>query len=118
MTDITYEEWEAKYKPLPMLETYGADFDVVCETDPKYVWTWVDGGDYSGYTAGVHIVNRMGYFVCQEPWEDEDLYVDIYEPYECEAVGHEFEQHERYDGKLINICKYCEMDEVDLEDND
>lgn len=114
--EITYDEFEAKYKPLPMLETYGADLELVQETDEKYIWTFVDGGDYSGYSAGFHYVNRLGYIICEVPWESEDLYVDLYEPDECEKIGHEFESRERYDGKYYYVCIYCEQDEGDINE--
>ena len=80
MTDITYDEWFDKYKPrlnehgeALMYETYSPYIDPILDIPENYIWTWVDGGDYSGYSAGFHKVNRMGYFVTEVPWEDEDV---------------------------------------------
>jgi len=121
--NITYDEWYEKYKPLGDLygnpitfETFGADLEAVQETKPEYIWTFVDGGDYSGYSSGMHFVNRMYYLICEVPFEeDEDLYVDLYEPDECESIGHVFEKRERYTGAEFNVCIYCEQDEDDLD---
>jgi hypothetical protein len=129
MSELTYEEWYETYRPLETtivtehgttsyiksFETYGEDLDKVLEVDPSYVWTWVDGGDYSGYSAGVHFVNRLAYFICTVPFVDDNLYVDIYEPDECEKSGHVYHKIERYDGKEYDVCDYCGEDKEDLE---
>ena len=121
--DITYEEWVEKYKPKlnedgdpHMYETYSPYIDAIMDIPDTYIWTWVDGGDYSGYSAGFHRVNRMGYFVTEVPWESEDVYVDIYEMTLCDMGEHVWVEHERYDGKMVTICEECEVDKD--EDND
>jgi len=123
--DMTYEEWVDTYKPISdehghpkMFETYGTDLEIVSVVDNSFLWTFVDGGDYSGYSAGFHFVNRLGYYICQVAWKDEDLYIDLYEPDECEKSGHEYETVERYDGKEYECCKHCGEDKSFLEEFD
>lgn len=78
---ISYADWLEKYKPVKnhidssasyegmMFETYGAELAFVqSKKDEWLVWTLVtddDGEDV--IVSGYHYVNRMGYFVCQEP---------------------------------------------------
>lgn len=75
-----WNEWEAKFKPKKnhlskyddtMYETYGEEAEYVQSVDPKYVWTYVDGDMSSLLVAGYHYVNRLGYYICEVPWEDE-----------------------------------------------
>jgi hypothetical protein len=122
MSELTFEEWLDTYKPilnkhgdLRAFETYGEDLDIVTNTNSDKVWTWVDGGDYSGYSAGMHFVNRMCYFICEVPFVDDNLYVDIYEPDECEKSGHSYQKVERYDGKEYDVCEFCGEDKEYLE---
>jgi hypothetical protein len=123
--ELTYEQWVDTYKPIlnehgdpRTFETYGSDLDLVNEVLPTKVWTWVDGGDYSGISAGWHFVNRMAYYICQVPFEDDSLYVDVYEPDECEKSGHSYQKVERYDGKEYDVCEYCGEDKEYLESYD
>lgn len=86
MTKITNHQWVTEYKPktrdgvpdeIRMFETYGTDLEIVKKTDNNHVWTLVDT-DY-GFPvtcAGFHFVNRIGYYVTEKPWTDEDLFVD------------------------------------------
>jgi len=87
---ISWTEWEEKYKPIRnpnspdpgfwgcMFETYGSDIATLEEmhVDGKYFWTLVDNNPNSVYLdiiSGVHVFNRMGYFVTEVPWEEEVL---------------------------------------------
>ena len=107
MTTTTYPEWEkeldlwdAKYKPqdnhfdgADKFETYGRDLDYVRsvhDTDPRRVWTLVDGDDGNLYIVdGFHLVNRINYFVTELPFE----------------------------GKFLEV-PYCIFDEQDEEEQD
>ena len=88
------EVWENRYKPITnplqpdeettLFETYGADYDFVMNADPKKVWTWVDA-DYGTYIiAGWHYVNRIAYYITEEPWTD-GVMVIPFEKYEEEV---------------------------------
>ena len=78
------EEWDAKYKPVTnhlddnasfdgvMFETYGEELDFVRAQPLNKVWTMVDGdNDEVVIISGYHLVNRIGYFVTENPWEDD-----------------------------------------------
>lgn len=90
--DIFYE----KYHPVKnhllesapwddcMFETFGEEVQYVCDVannpdTAKKVWTIVEDGGLS-IIAGYHYVNRLGYLITEEDWEDE------MESYECEEV--------------------------------
>jgi hypothetical protein len=59
MSEMTYEEWEMKYKPIPnhitgeccSFETYGDEVNFVASQDNHNVWTEMDGDN------GVYLVN-------------------------------------------------------------
>jgi len=88
------DAWEEKYQPIQnhvdenagdKFETYGEELDYVlsiADTEPKRVWTLVDGDDGNLYiTSGYHLVNRINYFITKNPCEleyDETPYL-IYE---------------------------------------
>jgi hypothetical protein len=123
LIDMTYEEWEAKYKPITdsdgnprMFETYGDDYDEVLDVENEYLWTWTDGGDYSIISNGFSYVNRMGYYICTVPSDtDNIIQIDIYEMTLCDMGEHVWVDHERYDGTPVIICSECEMDKEDNE---
>lgn len=52
-----------------LLETYGAELETVRKTDPRHVWTLLDGDDGELYVcAGFHLVNRVNYIISEMPW--------------------------------------------------
>jgi hypothetical protein len=81
------DAWDAKYQPIKnqyaqkqagefvedKFETYGIDLEFVrsvYETDPKKVWTLVEGDDGNLYiSSGYHLVNRLNYFITKNPCE-------------------------------------------------
>jgi hypothetical protein len=83
------DAWDAKYQPIKnqytqkqegefvedKFETYGDDLEFVrsvYETDPRKVWTLVEGDDGNLYiTSGYHLVNRLNYFITKNPCEFE-----------------------------------------------
>lgn len=90
---ISQEDWEEKYVPVVnhlddnaswqneygvgiMFETYGEEVEHVFEQDHHYVWTYIDSEDGgTAIIAGRSIVNRIGYFITEIPWEDEDEFL-------------------------------------------
>lgn len=85
-TLISVEEWDEKYKPMDnhidlnaswegsMFETYGAELEFVRNTPTDRIWTYCEGdNDEILLIAGYHLVNRIGYFITREPWEDESI---------------------------------------------
>lgn len=66
-----YRHPKAKYDILGGhgLETFGGDFDLVCRSDPNYVWTVVEDGMSNDYwiSTGIHYVNRICYLLTEVP---------------------------------------------------
>ena len=102
---ITYEQFEETYKPQKnpfiqdssydgcMFETYGVELAHVKEQDIKNIWTLIDSENENWYIVpGYSIVNRLGYFICEIPWEDENIEVDDNEHItQTEAINHCFQ---------------------------
>ena len=92
-----YDAWATKFKPRPnhfktdelMFETYGEEVDYVRAIDPKYVWTYVDGDMCSLLVAGYAYVNRIGYYVCEIPWENDMDSVLLSVENECDCYDEE-----------------------------
>jgi hypothetical protein len=86
---MTFEEWEEKYQPIKnpidsnasfdgmMFETYGEEFEAVKAADPAFVWTWLDDGEFSTITNGLEMVNRMGYFIASNPYDETEPFTEI-----------------------------------------
>lgn len=90
MTVLTYEQWIDKFVPTQnnlvedasfegmMFETYGAELEyvlqVVRKTNGLLVWTYIDGEGGTYIVEGYRLVNRIGYFVTQVPYDDSDAY--------------------------------------------
>lgn len=82
------ENWEKEFRPInnpfgergwdgKMFETYNPDLEFVLKQNPKNVWTWWDTEHGSEITAGYHLVNRVGYFVTEKPWDEPMHSVDV-----------------------------------------
>lgn len=92
--EIDELDWIKKFKPIKnhidtnasfngeMFETYGEEVEFVKEQDEKYIWTYADGDNGGLYIFnGWHFVNRIGYFITEEPWqENEEYQICIFEP--------------------------------------
>jgi hypothetical protein len=74
---------------IPMFETFGQDLRRVLGTPKRHVWTVIDvsssfdgdvpkdedGDDCWLVVAGYHLVNRLGYVITENPWEDDNIEV-------------------------------------------
>ncbi len=66
-----------------MYETYGQELyhvqSIASALDTmKKVWTIIEGDEGSiVYSAGYHLVNRLGYIITENYWEDADDYVEL-----------------------------------------
>lgn len=86
---LSIEKWQEKYKLVTNLiddnpawanengegvlfETYGEQQDFVFAVDYHYVWTFIDGDNGTYIVNGRSIVNRIGYFISQVPWKDDE----------------------------------------------
>lgn len=91
--NLSYEQWIEQYKPITppgefrsydglMLETYGLDADTVQTQQkhyPKTVWTLLEEDGAMWIGAGFHWVNRMGHFITEVPFDDEDIEIPLCE---------------------------------------
>ena len=111
-----WAEWESKFKPEEnhlrtnnetMFETYGEDYEYVKSIDPKYVWTHVQGDMSDLLVAGVSYVNRLSYYVCEIPWEDENDTCLLSVERECECYNED--GYDDNDGEYGRAgCEHCE----------
>lgn len=88
LVSLSFEEWEAKFKPRTntiasnasfdglMFETYGAELDFVLTIGNQThlgglkLWTLVEGDDGEAVIVeGYHLCNRLGYFVTEKPFK-------------------------------------------------
>lgn len=95
------EQWWDEYKPVPnhftddyveggqeyLFETYGQEVEYIFsdKTDIHNIWTWCDGDTGSYVTAGRHYVNRIGYYITEKAWTDEDLVI-AYDTYQLGPI--------------------------------
>ena len=95
--EMSVGEWEEQFKPIKnhlddnaswqdengngiMFETYGNELDFVrgkCEPNPRCIWTLMDSeeDDDCVVVEGFHFVNRIGYFITENPAEERTNYV-------------------------------------------
>jgi len=116
--ELTYEQWDEIYMPInnhirtdsgQMFETYGDEWEFIKEQDPRYVWTWVDGDLSTLLVAGIGFVNRIGYYVCQTPWEDDNACVLVSEDIECECYSEDEDVMATRNGEYGDPnCTKCE----------
>ena len=89
-TKMSFEEWQDKYKPITnfmrtkedtdLFETYGDELAFVRGVNlfnPNRVWTLIEGDRGLWVTNGYHYVNRLNYFITEEPYEGADEFVDV-----------------------------------------
>ena len=127
MTELEYDEWFDKYKPITndhdeirIYETYGKDLEFIESIiEDNRVWTFIDSGDYSSIVNGAFFVNRLCYYVTEIPWEGEagDIDINMYEADECDITGEHvwFDYLREMDNKMIKVCEFCEMSKDDYE---
>lgn len=92
MQQLTFDEWSDCYKPInntidttrghdgKMFETYGPELIAVqaaAKADPDKVWTLLDDGDFVSICPGYGTVNRQGYFICQNPFYNHEVEVQL-----------------------------------------
>jgi hypothetical protein len=86
MKTLSFEEFVEKYKPKKnhidsnaaydgcMFETYGPEVEfVLSQMKFNTVWTIINCPDEESWLIpGYHYVDRFGYFVCEEQYEDDE----------------------------------------------
>lgn len=89
MKTINFEQFEDIFQPIKnhidenasydgfMFETYGEEIDYVKSIDNNKIWTIISTeNEESWFIPGFHIVDRLGFIICSNPWEDEEIQVD------------------------------------------
>ena len=93
---LTYDEWLEKYKPIKnhlnnydqiAFETFGDEIEYVWGKPNKFVWTEVDGYDGSYIVAGKHYINRIQYYLTENPWTDDMTEVPLSIDNECDCMS-------------------------------
>jgi hypothetical protein len=112
---MTYDYWHETYKPIKNtvskypddnlihFETYGDEYEAVSqahEINPKTIWTEVDGDSGTYIVAGWHFVNRIHYYITENPWEDEWTEVPTWCYRECDNADDN-------DGECPRECEEC-----------
>ncbi len=50
-----------------MFETYGKELEYVMSKTKEQIWTILDGDTKTIIASGYHLVNRIGYLICEKP---------------------------------------------------
>ena len=113
----TYDAWVDTFKPIKNslvkydqlhFETYGEEYEFVKAQEPKTIWTEVDGEGGTYIVAGWHFVNRIHYYITENPWDDEYTEVPTWVYRRCDCTEEEgFE-----DGNPD--CTECEYGDIDI----
>jgi hypothetical protein len=116
----TQDAWVDTFKPIvnpnnnwdecsySAFETYGEDYEFVKAQEPNKIWTEVDGDEGTYIVAGWHYVNRIQYFITENPWEDEYTEVPSWCYRMCDC------QDETEDGEYDPNCTECEEGTIDI----
>ena len=111
-----WDAWAKKFKPIQnkfypnepetkMFETYGEEVEFVNNYDHRYVWTNLTGEMSDLVCAGYHYVNRIGYYITEVPWDNEDDYALLSIEEEC----HCYNEDGYEDGEMGKAdCPDCE----------
>jgi hypothetical protein len=113
----TYDAWVETFKPIKNhlvkydqlhFETYDGEYDYVKSIHPNFVWTEVDGDEGTYIVAGLHWVNRIHYYITENPWDDEYTEVPTWAYRMCDCTDEDgFE-----DGNPD--CPECEYGSIDI----
>lgn len=87
---LNFEQWVEEFDPTPnivakdapydglMWETYGEELnnvEYIANKLPQNVWTLLDeGDDHPVIVEGMRLVNRLGYFMTSEPFDEDTEY--------------------------------------------
>ena len=83
----SFDKWEEKYTALKnpksdeddeglsaiMFETYGEELETVRNHEPNKIWTIRDTEYGLLLTAGFGLIDRFGYIISEQPYEEADL---------------------------------------------
>lgn len=114
----TYDSWVDTFKPIKNniskypdtlhFETYGEEVEFVQKADNTHIWTEVDGDSGTYIISGYHWVNRIQYYITENPWEDEMTEVPTWVYRRCDCT----EEEEFEDGNPD--CPECDYGDIDI----
>ena len=116
---MTYDYWVDNFKPIKNslvkydqlhFETYGEEVEFVQKADNKYIWTEVDGDSGTYIVAGYHYVNRISYYITENPWDDEWTEVPTWVYRTCDCAEDEANEDYGYDPN----CDECDEGTIDI----
>jgi hypothetical protein len=123
----TYDAWVDTFKPIKNkiskypddslihFETYGEEVEFVQKADNKYIWTEVDGDAGTYIVAGYHWVNRIHYYITENPWDDEWTEVPTWTYRQCDCVDEETDGVLTWDGDPNPDCPECDEGMIDID---
>jgi hypothetical protein len=113
-----WSEWADKFKPTKnkfskhdelMYETYGEELEYVKSIHPNFIWTLVSGDGCDLIVAGYSYVNRLGYYITENPWGDDGDSCLLSVEEECECYSEDEDVLvERKDNWGDPDCEKCE----------
>jgi hypothetical protein len=115
----TYDAWAETFKPIKnhlvkydqlTFETYGEEVEFVTKADNKHIWTEVDGDSGCYIIAGYHYVNRIHYYITENPWEDEYTEVPTWVYRTCDCQDEETDGVLTWNGDPNPDCEECDGD--------
>jgi hypothetical protein len=120
----TYNSWVDTFKPVSnkitneldsiTFETYGEELEHVRHTDINHVWTEVDGDDGTYILAGYRLVNRIQYYITENPWSDEHTEVPTWVYRQCDCIDEETNGILAYNGEYNPDCPECDEGMIDI----
>jgi hypothetical protein len=112
----TYDKWVDTFKPITNnivkypdvlhFETYGEEVEFVTKADNNHIWTEVDGDSGCYIISGYHYVNRIHYYITENPWDDEYTEVPTWAYRQCDCIDE--------DGEYKPDCTECEEGSIDI----
>jgi hypothetical protein len=120
MTDnyvsLTWKQFDEEFKPIKnhfshdpnqeTFETYGEEVEFVKAQDNNKIWTWVQGDECDLLVNGFAFVNRLGYYITENPWdESKDYELIISTEVECECYKEDGYPDGEYGDENCNECE-------------
>lgn len=80
---MDHQDWLQRYKPVQnhfdpngadkLYETYGKQYEYVIKQDCYKIWTLLDTEGDIYIANGLYIVNRLGYYLTEKPFDSKAL---------------------------------------------
>ena len=116
---MTYDYWVDNFKPvknkiskypedsLIHYETYGLEVEFVQAHPNEYIWTEVDGDSGTYIISGYHFVNRISYYITENPWTDEYTEIPTWVYRDCDCIDEHTDGILTYSSDPKEDCEEC-----------